>query len=74
MNRQRRKRLTEAFEKVAEAMEILEGVVEEEKESYENLPDNFRDGSRGEEMQWHIELLEEAYDYLDDANSVIEQI
>ncbi len=74
MNRQRRKRLTEAFEKVAEAMEILEDVVEEEKESYENLPDNFRDGDRGEEMQGYIEMLEEAYGYLDDANSVIEQI
>ena len=74
MNRQRRKRLIEAFEKVAEAMEILEGVVEEEKESYENLPDNFRDGDRGEEMQGYIEMLEEAYGYLDDANSVIEQI
>lgn len=74
MNRQRRKRLTEAFEKVSEAMEILEDVVEEEKESYENLPDNFRDGDRGEEMQGYIEMLEEAYNYLDDANSVIEQI
>ena len=74
MNRQRRKRLTEAFEKVLEAMEILEDVVEEEKESYENLPDNFRDGDRGEEMQGYIEMLEEAYGYLDDANSVIEQI
>nr|UVM81305.1 MAG: hypothetical protein [Bacteriophage sp.] len=74
MNRQRRKRLTEAFEKVSEAMEILEDVVEEEKESYENLPDNFRDGDRGEEMQGYIEMLEEAYGYLDDANSVIEQI
>lgn len=74
MNRQRRKRLTEAFEKVSEAMEILEAVKEEENESYENLPDNFRDGDRGEEMQGYIEMLEEAYGYLDDANSVIEQI
>ncbi len=74
MNRQRRKRLTEAFEKVAEAMEILEAVKEEENESYDNLPDNFRDGDRGEEMQGYIEMLEEAYGYLDDANSVIEQI
>lgn len=74
MNKQRRKRLGVAFDKVSEAMEILEEVKSEETDSYDNLPDNFRDGSRGEEMQWHIELLEEAYDYLDDANSVIEQI
>lgn len=74
MNRQRRKRLAEAFEKVAEAMEILEEVKGEEKESYDNLPDNFRGGDRGEEMQNYIEMLDEAYGYLDDANSVIEQI
>lgn len=54
MNRQRRKRLTEAFEKVAEAMEILEEVKSEEEESYDNLPDNFRDRDRGEEMQNYI--------------------
>lgn len=74
MNKQRRKRLTEAFNKIAEAMEILEEVKSEEEESYENLPDNFRDGERGEKMQNYIEMLEEANNYLDDANSVIEQI
>ena len=74
MNRQSRKRLTEAFDKVAETMEILDEVKEEENESYENLPDNFRYGDRGEEMQGYIEMLEEAYNYLYDANSVIEQI
>lgn len=74
MNKQRRKRLTEAFEKISDAMEILEAVKDEEGESYDNLPDNFRDGDRGEEMQGYIEMLDEAYGYLDDANSVIEQI
>lgn len=74
MNKQRRKRLTEAFNKIAEAMEILEEVKGEEEENYENLPDNFRDGERGEEMQNYIEMLEEANNYLNDANSVIEQI
>ncbi|VEJ94925.1 Uncharacterised protein [uncultured Blautia sp.] len=74
MNRQRRKKLTEAFEKITEVMDILESVKSEEEESYENLPDNFRDGDRGEEMQNYIDMIEEAYGYLDDANSVIEQI
>lgn len=74
MNKQRRKRLGVAFDKVSEAMEILEEVKSEETDSYDNLPDNFRDGDRGEEMQGYIEMLDEAYNYLDDANSVIEQI
>ena len=74
MNRSRRKRLGDAFKKVSEAMEILEEVKAEEEESYENLPDNFRDGEKGEEMQNYIEMLGEAYNSLDDGNSVIEQI
>lgn len=74
MNRDRRKRLGSAFDMVAKAKDILEDVKSEESESYENLPEQFRDGDRGEEMQGYIEMLDEAYNYLDDANSVIEQI
>lgn len=74
MNKQRRKRLGKTFDLVSEAMKILENVKIEEQESYDNLPDDFRDGDKGEEMQNYIEMLEEASNYLDDANSVIEQI
>lgn len=74
MNRQKRKRLEKAFDLIAEAEEILEEVKSEEEDSYENLPDNFRDGDKGEEMQNYIEMLDESIGYLQDANSVIEQI
>lgn len=74
MNRQKRKRLGKAFDLIAEAEEILEEVKSEEEDSYENLPDNFRDGDKGEEMQNYIEMLNESIGYLQDANSVIEQI
>lgn len=74
MNRLRRKRLQEAFDLVAKAQEILAEVREGERESLENLPDNFRYGERGEEMEAYIEMIDEADEYLDDAMSVIEQI
>ena len=75
MNRVRRKRLGEAFDKIAEIKEILESVkAENRNRTLENLPDNFRYGEKGEEMQNYIEMMEEAYGYLDDAGSVIEQI
>lgn len=74
MNRQKRKRLGKAFDLIAEAEEILEEVKSEEEDSYENLPYNFRDGDKGEEMQNYIEMLDESIGYLQDANSVIEQI
>ena len=74
MNRKRRKKLEAAFEKISDAIEILDDAISEEQESLDNLPDNFKYGGRGEEMQGYLEMLNEARDYLDDANSVIEQI
>lgn len=63
-----------ALEKISDAIEILDDAISEEQESLDNLPDNFKYGERGEEMQGYLEMLNEARDYLDDANSVIEQI
>lgn len=74
MNKERRKKLGEAFDKCVEILDILEGVKQEEEDAYENLPDNFRDGERGEEMQGYIEMIEEVSGYIEDAQSVIEQI
>lgn len=74
MNKTRRKRLGEAFDKCAEILEILEEVKQEEEEAYDNLPDSFRDGERGEEMQGYIEMIDEVTGYIEDAQSVIEQI
>ena len=74
MNKERRKRLAEAFEKIGEVKEIIESVKDEGQEAYDNLPENFQNGERGEEMQGYIEMLDEAYGYLDDAESVVDQI
>lgn len=48
MNRERRKKLEKAFEKIGEVKDILEEVKDEEQESFENLPNNFRYVERGE--------------------------
>lgn len=74
MNKERRKRLGTAFDMTDEAKKILDEVKDEEQNAYDNLPDSFRDGERGQEMLDNMEMLTEAYNYLDDAVSVIEQI
>lgn len=74
MNRQRRKRLLQAFNKVCEVIDILEEVEDDEREAYDNLPVNFQCGERGEEMENYIEMIAEAIGCLENANSVIEQI
>lgn len=44
MNKQRRKRLEEAFNMIDQAKDILEEVKGEELEAYDNLPESFQDG------------------------------
>ena len=74
MNKIRRKKLQEVFAMVDQAKSILETVKNEEQEAYNNLHEQFQISERGEELEGFIEILEEAFNYLDDANSVIEQI
>lgn len=54
MNKVRRKRLAEAIDLINQAKGILEEVKDEEQEAYDNLPESFQYGERGEQMQEYI--------------------
>lgn len=74
MNKQRRKQLDRSFVLINETLDIIQGITDEEQEAYDNLPESFQSGERGEKMAENIESLEEAAGYLDDAKSVMEDI
>lgn len=50
MNKQRRKRLTEAMELLQEAQQIIEEVKDEEQEAFDNLPEGLQCSERGEAL------------------------
>lgn len=66
MNKVRRKRLAEAIDLINQAKGILEEVKDEEQEAYDNLPESFQYGKRGEQMQEYIDSMDEAYENLDE--------
>ena len=74
MNKERRKKLSTVYDTLTECMNTVEAVKDEERESLDNLPDSFRNSERGEDMENYIELLNESYNLIDDARSVVEQI
>ena len=74
MNKERRKRLAEVSENIEDIMAILEEIQGEEEESYENLPESFQEGKKGEEMQEYIDKLSEVYYYMDDVKSTLDDI
>ena len=64
MNKLRRKSLAEVIAKLEEldslrqeAMEMLQGVLDEEQEAYDNMPESLQYSERGEQMQEYIDSM-----------------
>lgn len=60
MNKARRKTLAEIQERLDELKGLIDGVLCEEQEAFDNLPESLQDCERGEAMQEAIDALESA--------------
>ena len=69
MNKEQRERLSQILDALNTALNDIDEIKCEEEEKYDNLPENFQDGEKGEAIQDGISSLEDAYSYLDDAIS-----
>ena len=58
MNRDRRDRLLDAASQLTEAIDIIQEVQDEEQEAFDNMPEGFQCGSRGEKMQDAIDKMD----------------
>lgn len=74
MNNPRRKKIEETLENLAILREMIETIMEEEQEAYDNLPESLQEGTRGCAMQDAIDALDgalcscdEIEEYLDTA-------
>lgn len=72
MNNGRRKQLVEIGTKLGELREMLELLLDEEQECFENLPESLQQGERGEAMTQAVERMEEALDAMEEAATAIE--
>ena len=75
MNRERRKALHKVVERLeqcqSEVEELrgeIEDIIAEEQEAYDNMPEGFQNGDRGQEMQEYIDTMESAASDLDNAD------
>ena len=64
MNKARRKEISRAIELMDQVYEILESVVDEEQEAFDNLPESIQGSERGETMEQYIATLEEVLENL----------
>lgn len=71
MNAKRRSELNRALGMLRSAHDIVETARDEEQYSYDNLPEQFQEGERGEAMEEAISNLEEAIDAIESAEQSI---
>jgi uncharacterized coiled-coil DUF342 family protein len=74
MNNARRKALTTINERIAEFRGVLEELKDAEQEYYDNMPESFQTGDKGQKAETAVDAIdsaiqsiEEAAGYLDEA-------
>lgn len=72
MNKARRQSLEKARSLVDEAIAIVEEMKDEEQDYYDQMPESFQGGEKGESAQTAIDELESAATFLEDAGNAID--
>lgn len=74
MNKERRKMIEEAIEKINGAYNLLATVRDEEQEAFDNLPEGIQMIERGETMEQYIHDLDEFIDTIYDGVFTLEDM
>lgn len=74
MNEARRARIKEAQKHLAEAIVIINNVIEEEQTAFDNLPESLQSGEQGTKMEDAINVLTEASNNCDDIDSELSEL
>lgn len=64
MNKQRRKELDKAIKTIEEAQSIIQFCIDEEQEYFDNMPESFQDGEKGNRAEEVISDLDQATEEL----------
>lgn len=74
MNNSRRKRIAAAFDQISKAKDLLSEVASEELDSLDSLPENLKNGQKGETMEANVDTLDEATNLLEEVQEIIEEL
>lgn len=72
MNKVRRKRIEECYNSITEQLEALRGIMEEEQEAYDNLPESIQNGAKGDDMQECIDKMDQAISDIESGTQSLE--
>ena len=74
MNKKRRSEIARATALIEQAWLILETCRDEEQDYYDNMPESFQDGEKGEAAQTPIDALDEAVSSLEEMKGNLDDL
>lgn len=72
MNKERRKRVNDIKEQLLNIRSEIEATKDEEQDAFDNLPESFQGGEKGDKMNEAIENLDQACSSLDEIDEYLE--
>lgn len=74
MNAEQRKKVQAAQLEISRQALIIEGVRDENQDSYDNMPEGLQSGEKGEAMQEAIDSLSQAVDSLAEVDDALSNL
>ena len=74
MNKTRRKLLESVIDKLTDTKNDIETIADEEREAYDNLPENLQNTAKAEAMDYNADTLYQACDDIDDIIGELEAV
>lgn len=73
MNKDRRARIQALINKLEDIREDIDFIKDEEQEYYDNMPENFQMGEKGDKAQEAIDNLDYAYSSIEEVVEYLEE-
>ena len=73
MNAQRRKQIEKLNEEVRDILGRVEELKDEEQEYYDNMPESFQSGDKGQQAEQAVDTLDSAMQSLEEVASYLEE-
>lgn len=74
MNQSRRKEIRQIIDELETLRSRLEDVTEAEQEAFDNMPESFQSGEKGQKIESYISTMGDASDQISDASNTLEEI
>lgn len=74
MNNKRRKALAQLITQLEECTSYLQGILDEEQDAFDNIPESLQDSDKGNRIEDAIDTMQNACDQISEATDSLKEL